>query len=211
MTALQVYQLAMKAIWIAAKQDLRKLPSTPAAYRAALPLIVETYGYAASVAGADFYDSMRQDAGLTDVFEPVFPELGDFGTDELVKWAKLKSTSPETFPALVEAGMQRRVANFARETITQTASADHKARGWMRIGSPECTFCAMLISRGAVYTKETAKFASHDDCDCLAVPAFDKSQVRKVESEFVPSARRKSVASADADKERAKKWMGDNL
>lgn len=211
MTPLELYRRAIKAIWIAAQQDIRALPTTAEAYYAALPLIVETYGYAAAVAAADFYDAMRQGAGIEDTFEAILPALEELGTDELVGWAAATATTPETFPALIEAGVQRRVANFARETITETTYADPRAQGWMRIGTPNCAFCAMLISRGAVYSKRGATFASHDNCDCQAVPAFDKTQVRKVNSEFVASARRKSAASADADRARAREWIAENL
>lgn len=211
MTPLEIYRRAIMAIWLAAGQDIEKIPATPEAYYQALPTIVETYGYAAAVAASDFYDAMRQAAGVEDFFEAVLPELDNLGTDELIGWAAATATTSETFPALVQAGAQRRIANFARDTITESSYQDPKSLGWMRIGSPKCSFCAMLISRGAVYSKRGASFASHDNCDCQAVPAFDRSQVRSVNREFVASARRRSQATTDADRSRAREWIAENL
>lgn len=211
MTPLELYRRAIKAIWIAAQSDIKKLPESAEAYFQALPLIVETYGFAAAEAAAAFYDAMRLGAGVDDDFEAIIPDADNLGIEELVGWASAKATTPETFPKLISHGVQTRIANFARDTITESTFRDPKALGWMRIGSPNCGFCAMLISRGAVYSKRSARFASHDNCDCQAVPAFDKSQVTKVNSEFVASARRKSAKTDDADRARAKEWIAENL
>lgn len=192
MTLLEIYRRAIQALWLAAGSDIRRIPATPEALGAALPVIVETYGHAVAVAAAEFYDSMRLGAGIDDGFEAVLPSLDDRGTDELVGWAAATAVTAESFPALVAAGAQRRIANFARETITESSYIDPNALGWMRIGTPQCTFCAMLIARGAVYSTRTATFASHDHCDCQAVPAFDRSHIRDVNREFVSSARRRS-------------------
>lgn len=211
MTPLALYLRAIKAITHGAESDVKRLPADADAYYAALPVIVETYGHAAALAASDFYDALRQGAGAQELFEVVFPESKDPGTGQLVGWALKTALTPETFTSLITAGVQKRVANFARETISENSYRDPKALGWMRIGTPDCGFCAELISRGSVYTERTAVFASHDNCDCLAVPAFDPSQVRKVNSEFVASARRISEASSKADRARSRKWIAENL
>jgi hypothetical protein len=54
--------------------------------------------------------------------------------------------------------MQRRIANFSRDTITGSSIADPKAQGWERVGNGECAFCSMLIGRGAVYSEASADF-----------------------------------------------------
>lgn len=211
MTPLAVYVRAIKAIGIAAKSDVKKLPVEAQSYYRILPTIVEAYGNAAATAAADFYDAMRQGSGIEDTFVAIIPELKDLGTDELVGWAVTTALSPETLPAIVAGGVQRRVANFARETITESSYRDPKSLGWMRIGTPDCGFCAMLISRGAVYSERGATCASHDNCDCLAVPAFDLSQVRRVNSEFVASAKRVADNTSDSDRARAREWISENL
>lgn len=74
-----------------------------------------------------------------------------------------------------------------REVIHGTVQEDDEAIGWARVGDGDpCAFCAMLISRGAVYrSAETAgraknkhfvgdgmfKFHNHDYC--TGVPVFD--------------------------------------
>lgn len=44
---------------------------------------------------------------------------------------------------------------------------------WRRVtdGAP-CAFCALLASRGAVYTSDTADFEAHAHCACTAEPVF---------------------------------------
>lgn len=74
-----------------------------------------------------------------------------------------------------------------RETVRDAVLSDDEAIGWARVADADpCAFCAMLISRGAVYrSRETAgaaknkqfegegmfKFHNHDGCS--AVPVFD--------------------------------------
>lgn len=77
----------------------------------------------------------------------------------------------------------RIVQNGARGEVWSNASRDARALGWARrsrTGTP-CGFCAMLISRGAVYrTAQTAQFSEgdlyHDDCNCYAEPLFTDAQ-----------------------------------
>lgn len=67
----------------------------------------------------------------------------------------------------------RHVLDGGRQTVMNTVRADPRARGWARVVSGNgCEFCQMLGGRGAVYTEETADFASHDHCNCAAEPAY---------------------------------------
>lgn len=57
-----------------------------------------------------------------------------------------------------------------------TASVSRKTRGlgyYKRVltGRESCNWCAMIASRGAVYTIDTAEGAWHDNCDCEIAPA----------------------------------------
>lgn len=83
---------------------------------------------------------------------------------------------PETrdaFRARLAAGVARHIKSVANHLVIDTA---HKSKvrgdkvGWARTlaGSENCAFCAMLASRGAVYSEETADFRTHDNCDCSA-------------------------------------------
>lgn len=83
-----------------------------------------------------------------------------------------------------QAAAGERVAmNGGRSTLWNAAAADARAIGWIRVsrtGTP-CYFCAMLISRGAVYKSEaSATYADgdkyHDNCHCYAVPVFSRDE-----------------------------------
>lgn len=65
--------------------------------------------------------------------------------------------------------MKERVLDGGRDLIIG-ASKYHGKRGrWRRVtdGKP-CAFCAMLAGRGPVYTSESARFESHENCGCTA-------------------------------------------
>ena len=78
------------------------------------------------------------------------------------------------------AGM-RHALGGGRETVLETVKADKRAGGWARATSGDpCAFCAMLASRGPVYSEDTVDFQSHDGCSCQAEPVYgdpdDRSQ-----------------------------------
>lgn len=77
--------------------------------------------------------------------------------------------------------VRRQVLAGGRETIMLTAAGDQQAVGYRRVsdGDP-CTFCAMLVGRGPVYTSDlqagsplygdAAKF--HGGCGCTVEPVY---------------------------------------
>lgn len=92
---------------------------------------------------------------------------------------------------------QMLVQEAARQVIRDTTESDREAIGWMRVsdGDP-CSWCAMLISRGAVYkSAQTAgraqasrfegvsPFRWHNWCSCQAVPVFDADDPRLARAE----------------------------
>ena len=141
-----------------------------------LPALVETYGAASATLAADWYDDLRDKAGARGRFTAIPAEVGESGADVLARWgvAPLFAAEPDWASAqvLIAGGLQRRIANASRLTVTRSAVEDRAARGWQRVGVGGCDFCAMLLGRGAVYTEATADFESHDHCRCSAVPAF---------------------------------------
>lgn len=140
-----------------------------------LPALVDTYGLAAGTLAADWYDELRDAKRVPGRFTARVASPG-LGTDALAGWgvSTLFSAEPDWQAArtLVAGGLQRRIANVSRDTVTTSSVRDPGARGWQRTGEGKCEFCAMLIGRGAVYTEATADFASHDHCNCGAEPAF---------------------------------------
>lgn len=189
----------------------RDLGGDRAALAEVLAEIVESYGQAAASVTADWYDELRVDTGVRPGFAAVVPEPKTSGTAALVNWADVQATTEDAVQALIVGGVQRRITNYSRDVLTVSSVRDPRARGWMRVGSGECGFCAMLVSRGAVYTKSSVSFASHDNCHCSAAPAWSPHQTREVSDLFVPSARRRADGIKDVDAARARAWIAANL
>lgn len=71
----------------------------------------------------------------------------------------------------------RLVLAGGRDTLVQSSGEDPKGGGWSRVtGGRTCAFCAMLASRGPVYSAASADFAAHDHCSCAAEPHYDGSE-----------------------------------
>lgn len=146
-----------------------------------LPGLIERYGQATAAIAADWYDDLRDSLGVGGRFVAIPVDYRDTGAHALAGWALDTAHNDESLMALLEGGIQRRVVNFGRFTITESAYRDPHADGWMRLGvGNNCPFCDVLISRGAVYSESTVTFASHDHCNCIAVPAF-RGKPRPVE------------------------------
>lgn len=137
-----------------------------------LPALIEQYGLAAGTLAANWYDDLRAKRDVRGSFTAIPADIQDVGAHALVGWALDSATDYGTFQTLILGGSQRRIANFARQTVMGSSTADPGARGWQRVGVGECDFCALLIGRGAVYSEATADFQSHDHCNCQAEPAF---------------------------------------
>lgn len=138
-----------------------------------LPALIDEYGTAASTVASDWYDDLRASKGVGGRFVAIPADVKDTAAHSLIGWATDTATGDDSLIALLEGGMQRRVVNFGRFTITGSSVADPRADGWMRLGQgANCPFCDLLISRGAVYSESTVQFASHDHCNCIAAPAF---------------------------------------
>jgi len=169
-----------------------------------LPALVRTYGQAAASLAADWYDEAREAAEVRGIFRAIPADLTDQGTQALAGWATAKGTDMDSVRTLVEGGLSRRIMAWSRDTVMGSALADPRADGWQRTGLGSCDFCAMLIGRGAVYSEATADFASHDHCNCVAVPVFT-GKPRPVQK-YTPSVRQ-----SEADQARAREWIADHL
>lgn len=194
----------LEAVWRSSSGD-------PAALRGILEELVQTYGDAAASLSADWYDAMRANAGVRPGFSAIVPDPKTHGTSQLVNWATATATDEEAFKSLIVGGLQRRITNYSRNVITRSSIIDPHSKGWMRVGRGSCGFCAMLISRGSVYTKMTVNFKTHDHCNCNAAPAWSPSDIHEIRKKFVPSARERSEGTRDADNARAAAWIARNL
>lgn len=170
-----------------------------------LPALVEQYGIAASALAAQWYDDLRAKQEVRGRFRAIPADLGTAGADALAGYGAESVAKNngllDAAKVLIAGGLQRRIANYARDTIMQSALADPQAEGWQRETAGGCAFCEMLAGRGAVYSESTADFASHDACRCVAAPAFE-GRPRLVKP-YTPSAR----SITDADRARVRDYL----
>lgn len=163
----------LDALW----RELTTAAEAREALQDVLPGLVDVYGSAAATFAADWYDDLRDEVNVAGRFTAVPVDAGDVGADVLARWgiAPLFDAEPDWAAArtLIAGGLQRRIADQARQTITGSSLLDPAATGWMRVGDGHsCDFCRMLLGRGSVYSSETVKFRSHDHCGCSAAPEW---------------------------------------
>lgn len=178
------------------------------ALRDELPGLILLYGEQAAVVAAEWYDEARVVAGAAGAFTASPVDLPEVGMSGLIGWAVDTSTSFPAMLKLVEGGAQKRVTNGARLTVIDNAANDPGAIGTQRYARSAggCSFCKMLAGRGAVYRSlNTASFAAHENCHCVAVPAFSGAPLPV--KPYTPTDRRIS----DADRARVRGWMASNL
>lgn len=71
----------------------------------------------------------------------------------------------------------RLAAQGGRDTVMGTFVRDDAAQGVARVTRGDgCSFCAMLASRGPVYSKSTADFQAHDNCNCTTEVVYDRDR-----------------------------------
>lgn len=170
-----------------------------------LPQVIDAYGAAAAALAAQWYDDLRAKTGVAGRFVAYPADIPDSGAHALVAWAEQTATDMVSLQALIEGGMQRRVANFGRRTVMDSSVSDPQSHGWQRVSRGGCTggFCDMLAGRGLVFSTKTADFAAHDGCQCYAVSVWgDVVPVRP----YTPTLRHVS----ERDRARVRAWLRDN-
>lgn len=82
-----------------------------------------------------------------------------------------KRNVADTALVRVAGSVERQVLDGGRQTLTESARADDRARGFQRItsGSP-CEFCADIAAEGV--RGKDADFPAHDHCSCTAEVAW---------------------------------------
>lgn len=173
-----------------------------------LPDLTLSYRLASASVAADWYDDLRDHHRIRRKFTALVPDIDDGGADILARWGvgPLYSAQPDwsRAKALVSGGLQLRIANAARDTVRESAIEDPEARGWQRETSGGCEFCEMLAGRGIVYDEASADFASHTNCNCIAVPAFEGRE--KPVKAYTPSPRN----ITDADRTRVREYISQH-
>lgn len=158
-------------------------------YAGALGPRVRARHAASSGLGAAFFRRVREVEGVAGVFSPLpasplDPErlATSLAVTGPVSWKSALARGADAVSARRSAqaaatgAATRLVLDGGRSSVLRSIGADDRARGYMRVsdGSP-CAFCAMLVSRGAVYKQNTATFRAHDSCGCSAVPFWEAS------------------------------------
>lgn len=143
----------------------------------AMPELVGYYSLGSASLAADLFDDLRDVADTRRGFraDPVIADR-TVKIRNAVVWAveaPVEGSNVTTATRLAEV-MQSEVARPYRDTITLNSRRDPDSVGWARVAGDSCGFCRMLSARGAVYKRETARFAAHPNCDCTARPVFYK-------------------------------------
>jgi hypothetical protein len=138
-----------------------------------------------------YYGQARAEADAGGVFIPVTPAalaeellrvvLDATGIAAFKRAIGLGRTPAEALQiagVTLSGSVSRLVLSGGRDAILGNVRADRQAVGWARLTDRDpCAFCSMLASRGPVYrSKETAKFAAHDHCACMPVPAWSRDE-----------------------------------
>lgn len=145
-----------------------------------LPGIIDGYHLSASTVAADWYDLQRHDLGVKKRFQAVMAKAPtDARGAVMARWgvAPMFGEDPSRAAPIVLAkiagGLQRVIADGARQTIVGSTVKDPARVGWAReTDGNACDFCELLAGRGAVYSEDSAGFESHDKCGCIGVPDF---------------------------------------
>lgn len=206
-----------------------------AALFAAVPLIVGDYADGAAALALDWYEELRDEAPVDGPFTPQpFTVVTDEDVAAMVartteslhdleiEVARIAEDFERELAASLDAltsAIQQEVADAFRETIIENTKADPESAGWKRFARPEaCGFCRMLAARGAVYTKETARFAAHGaftngkrtggDCMCIAGPEFGGKETwaEATPMQYVASKRKRT----EAERAALRKYLNKN-
>lgn len=89
-----------------------------------------------------------------------------FKTQMAISGSEVQAT--RVMASQLQGAATRLVLEGDRQTTMRTFAERDAVEGWRRVAgrSSPCPFCLMLIGRGAVYSKSTARFQSHDRCSC---------------------------------------------
>lgn len=115
-------------------------------------------------------------APLTEI-EAYDPLTQTMATQRVAPWTMPDDEAAiKAFVDRLTAGMGRHARGASRDLVLATASANRMRWARSLSGAENCAWCAMLASRGAVYTEKSVRFQAHDHCDCSAelVPSADQ-------------------------------------
>lgn len=152
------------------------------AFLEVVPGLADRHGQLVGAGSAEWYEAVRR----SEIGGTFSARLGELPDQDVVRrnvryaaGALFVPTEPDPMRKLTDTlvgSLSRQVLDVGRGTIRDNTNRDSRAVGWNRIAQADgCKFCIMLSSRGAVYKKQSAGFASHDNCRCSASPSWDRS------------------------------------
>lgn len=175
------------------------------ATRSAVASLIMAQRIRSAELGIAFYRSERRAAGLGGGFMPRLPDPLPDG--QILK--TIDATGIGTFQRSLRAGAtpeqavdraavtlsgaaSRLALDGGRSVVDTAVQDDDEAIGWLRVTDADpCSWCLMMVSRGAIYRSEQtagrskasqftggSEFAWHDHCGCQAVPIWDPGDSR---------------------------------
>lgn len=184
-------QRAIPRLW--PQVDYRNLGGTLPGFRDDLRVLVANLARSSASLAARDYSRARREAGIRSTFSvrPAAPPAQE-QVDKALGWATRNLydqslLAPDVAPEAVQEALDdavrnvegvatRLVLNTGRDTTIAAVQADSKATSWARETRPGCCYwCAMLASRGAVYTSARSAGQDHEFHDhdkCVVVPSF---------------------------------------
>lgn len=185
----------------------------PIVFRDALvttyPELMAPFVTTAGEVAAEWYNDLRVGANLTRTYIPTpAPAPPREQLDAAARYSIKSLFAPAAefigsdILSLLAGFTQKLIANQGRNTIELNSYADPVRVGWARIPQPGCcSFCALMASRGAVYSNAEAAGlfnTYHKFCRCVPAPAFpgaDNGLLRDTQQHF--EAQYSDLESAD--------------
>lgn len=194
-------QLVTGAAVNAVVSALGRLSGSPEQQRSLLlditPSVIAHYSDGSSALAADFYDDERERAAPPKLYiaEPIIIDR-TVKIRSAIAWAAkpLFDGDLATSGSRLAEVVQLETARPYRDTITTNRRRDPSAVGWRRVSNGGCKFCVMLAAKGAIFSDESARFASHTNCKCTAQPVFSTNDFGEEASamQYMASSRRRS-------------------
>jgi len=171
--------------------DINDLDNATRYVEVAADLVRVNRAKAVSVAG-DFYNVLRMVETAREANVPAYVAVPAPPVEPALLRASMAVTGPVTAKAALARGLTsgeaaqraltatlgavtRHLEGGPRDVTLLNSRRDPASKGWSRqSGGRPCAFCAMLISRGPVYSRDSVTFRAHDHCHCKAVAFFGR-------------------------------------
>lgn len=157
-----------------------------------LPELLYPYTQTAAELAAVMVEDLRAESGKSGTFyasADVAPMTRE-AADRRARWAVgalVDQSLDSSLLTRLQGISDRIVFNGSRETVLDNTARDHVA--YQRMAAPGCCeFCAMLASRGSIYTKETGQRRGkgqtenkyHDNCKCVLTAIYPGTEVAEI-------------------------------